>query len=66
MVVTTYVLHNFIRIHDREDEGFKWDELGSNADERGEYSSSQENMENIHHVEMKVIRDNIARSICGL
>jgi hypothetical protein len=66
IVVATCVLHNFIRIHDREDEGFKWDELGSNADEGGEYSSSQESMENIHHEEMKVIRDNIARSICGL
>ena len=59
-------MHNFIRIHDREDEGFKWDELGSNADEGGEYSNSKESMENIHHEEMKVIRDNIARSICGL
>ena len=66
IVVATCVLHNFIRIHDREDERFKWDELGSNADERGEYSSSQENMENIHYEEMKVICDNIAQSICGL
>uniref|UniRef100_A0A2N9FS97 Myb/SANT-like domain-containing protein n=1 Tax=Fagus sylvatica TaxID=28930 RepID=A0A2N9FS97_FAGSY len=39
IVVATCVLHNFIRIHDREDEGFKWDELGSNIDEGGEYSS---------------------------
>ena len=31
IVVATCVLHNFIRIHDREDEGFKWDE--SNASE---------------------------------
>ena len=66
IVVATCVLHNFIRIHDREDERFKWDELGSNADERGEYNSSQENMENIHYEEMKVICDNIAQSICGL
>jgi hypothetical protein len=54
IVVVTCILHNFIRIHDGEDEGFKWDELGSNADEGGEYSSSQESMENIHHEEMKV------------
>ena len=66
IVVATCVLHNFIRIHDREDEGFKWDELGSNADEGGEYSNSQESMENIHHEEMKVICDKIARFICGL
>jgi hypothetical protein len=26
IVVVICVLHNFIRIHDREDEGFKWDE----------------------------------------
>ena len=66
IVVATCVLHNFIRIHDREDEGFKWDELESNANEGGEYSSSQKSMENIHHEEMKVICDKIARSICGL
>ena len=43
IVVATYVLHNFIRIHDREDEGFKWDE--SNASET--HRSAQENMENL-------------------
>jgi hypothetical protein len=43
IVVATCVLHNFIRIHDREDEGFKWDE--SNAGET--HRSAQENMENI-------------------
>ena len=26
IIVTTCVLHNFIRKHDREDEGFNWDE----------------------------------------
>jgi transposase-like protein len=36
IVVATCFLHNFIRIHDREDEGFKCDELGSNADEEGD------------------------------
>ena len=61
IVVATCVLHNF-RIHDREDEGFKWDE--SNAGET--HRNAQENMENIQDEEMKMIRDNIARSICGL
>ena len=42
IVVATCVLHNFIRIHDREDEGFKWVE--SNAGET--HRSAQENMEN--------------------
>jgi hypothetical protein len=62
IVVATCVLHNFIRIHDGEDEGFKWDE--SNAGET--HRSAQENMENIQDEEMKIIRDNIAQSICGL
>ena len=36
IVVASCVLHNFIRIHDREDVGFGWDEcnlgkLGSNV-----------------------------------
>jgi hypothetical protein len=69
VVVATAVLHNFIRIHDRKDKGFKWDKDNSdnredNDDEVG--SSSQENIANIHDEEMKVVRDNIARSICGL
>jgi hypothetical protein len=62
IVVTTCVLHNFIRIHDREDEGFKWEE--SNAGET--HRNAQESMENIQDEGMKIIRDNIARSICGL
>ena len=62
IIVATCVLHNFIRIHDKENEGFKWDE--SNAGET--HRSAQENMENIQDEEMKIIRDNIARSICGL
>ena len=69
IIVATCVLRNFIRKHDREDEGFEWDEhnldnLGSNISE--EDSSSQANIENIHDEEMKSIRDKIARSICGL
>jgi hypothetical protein len=40
IVIAACVLHNFIRIHDKEEERFKWDELGSNADEGGEYSNS--------------------------
>ena len=62
IVVATCVLHNFIRIHDREDEGFKWDESNTGETHR----SAQENMENIQDEEMKIICDNIARSICGL
>jgi hypothetical protein len=69
IVVATAVLHNFIRIHDRKDKGFKWDEsnsdnLESNDDETR--SKGQENIGNIHDEEIKVVRDNIARSICGL
>jgi hypothetical protein len=69
IVVASVVLHNFIRIHDRKDKGFKWDksisdDLESNDDETG--SISQENIGNIHDEKMKVVRDNIARSICGL
>ena len=69
IIVATCVLHNFIRKHDREDEGFEWDEhnldnLGSNISE--EDSSCHANIENIHDEEMKSIHDKIARSICGL
>ncbi|XP_075675018.1 uncharacterized protein LOC142644255 [Castanea sativa] len=69
IIVATCVLHNYIRKHDREDKGFKWDKHNldkpeSNSSEEG--SSSQANIENIHDKEMKVIRDRIARSICGL
>jgi hypothetical protein len=69
IVVATAILHNFIRIHDRKDKGFKWDKsnsdnLESNDDEIE--SNSQENIGNIHDEEMKVVRDHIARSICGL
>jgi hypothetical protein len=69
IVVASAVLHNFIRIHDRKDKRFKWDKsisdnLESNDDETG--STSQENIGNIQDEEMKVVRDNIARSICGL
>ena len=69
IIVGTCVLHNFIRKHDKEDEGFEWDEHnldnpGSNISE--EDSSRQVNNENIHDEEMKSIRDKIAQSICGL
>jgi hypothetical protein len=69
IVVASAVLHNFFRIDDRKDKGFKWDksisdDLESNDDETG--STSQENISNIHDEEMIVVRDNIARSICGL
>ena len=62
IVVITCVLHIFFRIHDREDGGFKWDE--SNVGETN--CNAQENMENIQDEEMKIIRDNITRFICGL
>lgn len=69
IIVATAVLHNFIRIHDRKDKGFKWDKsnsdnLKSNDDEIG--SNSRENIGNIHDKEMKVVHVNIAWSICGL
>ena len=61
-------MHNFIRKHDREDEGFNWDEHalyrpGSNSSKEG--SSRQVNVENIQDEEIKFVRDKIARSICG-
>jgi hypothetical protein len=51
IVVATAILYNFIRIHDRKGNGFKWDEsnsdnLESNDDETE--SNSQENIGNIH------------------
>ena len=51
-------MHNFIRKHDKEDEGFESDEHnldnpGSNI--REEDSSSQVNNEKIHEEEMKSI-----------
>jgi hypothetical protein len=69
IVVASVVLHNFIRIHDRKDKGFKWDkstsdDLESNDDET--WSDSQENISNIHDEKMKLVCDNIAQSICGL
>jgi len=69
IVVATAVLHNFIKVHDKKDKRFKWDKsnsdnLESNDDETE--TNSHENIDNIHDEEMKVVRDNIARSICGL
>ena len=68
IIVGTCVLHNFIRKHDKEDEGFEWDEHnldnpGSNISE--EDSSSQVHNENIHDEEMKSIRDKIAHLSVG-
>jgi hypothetical protein len=65
IVVATAILHNFIRIHDRKDKGFKWDEDNFDNDDDAR-NNSQENIDNIHDEEMKVVRDNIARSVCGL
>ncbi|XP_075634759.1 uncharacterized protein LOC142607218 [Castanea sativa] len=69
IIVATCVLHNFIRKHDREDEGFNWDEHGLDrprSNSSGEGSSRQANIENIQDEEMKFVRNKIARSICGL
>uniref|UniRef100_A0A7N2LQF3 Uncharacterized protein n=1 Tax=Quercus lobata TaxID=97700 RepID=A0A7N2LQF3_QUELO len=69
IIVATCVLHNFIRKHDREDEGFNWDEHDLDrprSNSSGEGSSRQANVENIQDEEMKFVRDKIARSICGL
>ena len=55
--------------HDREDEGFNWDEHGLDKPRRnssGEGSSRQANVENIQDKEMKFVRDKIAQSICWL
>ena len=46
IIVATCVLHNFIRKHDREDEGFNWDEHDldrSRSNNSGEGSSRQAN-----------------------
>ena len=50
IIVATCVLHNFTRKHDREDEGFNWDEHDldrprSNSSRVG--SNRQANVENI-------------------
>ncbi|KAK9983014.1 hypothetical protein SO802_032539 [Lithocarpus litseifolius] len=69
IIVATCVLHNFIRKHDREDEGFNWDEHDLDrprSNRSGEGSSRQANVENIQDEEMKFVRDKIARSIGGL
>ncbi|XP_050247606.1 protein ALP1-like [Quercus robur] len=69
IIVATCVLHNFIRKHDREDEGFNWDEHDLDrprSNSSGEGSSRQANVDNIQDEEMKFVRDKIARSICGL
>ena len=69
IIVGTCVLHNFIRKHDKEDEGFNWDEHGldrQRSNSRGEGSSRQAKVENIQDEEMKFGHDKIARSICGL
>ncbi|XP_030936119.1 uncharacterized protein LOC115961252 [Quercus lobata] len=69
IIVATCVLHNFIRKHDREDEGFNWDEHDLDrpkSNSSGEGSSRQANVKNIQDEEMKFVRDKIARSICGL
>ena len=69
IIVATCVLHNFIRKHDREDEGFNWDEHNldrSRSNSSGVGSSRQVNVENIQDEEMKFVRDKIARFICGL
>ena len=68
IIVATCVLHNFIRKHDREDEGFNWDEHNldrSRSNSSGVGSSRQVNVENIQDEEIKFVRDKIARSICG-
>ena len=69
IIVATCVLHNFIRKHDRENEGFNWDEHDLDrprSNSSREDSSRQANIENIQNEEMKFVHDKIARSICGL
>jgi alpha-glucosidase (family GH31 glycosyl hydrolase) len=44
--------------------GFKWDEDNFDNDDDAR-NNNQENIDNIHDEEMKVVRDNIARSVCG-
>ena len=69
IIVSTCVLHNFIRKNDREDEGFNWDEHDLDRPRRnssGEGSSKQANVQNIQDEEMKFVHDKIAQSICGL
>ena len=69
IVVAICVLHNFIRKHDREDDGFNWDKHNLDKPEsnsRKEGCSNQTSIENMQDKEMKSICDRIARSICGL
>ena len=64
IIVATCILHNFISKHDREDEGFNWDEPDLDrprSNSSGEGSSSrQANVENIQNEEMKFVCDKIA------
>ena len=69
IIVSTCVLHNLIRKHDREDERFNWDEHELNrprSNSGGEGSSRHANVENIQDEQMKFVWEKIARSICGL
>ena len=69
IIVSTCVLRNFIRKHEREDEGFNWDEHDLDrprSNSSGEGSSRQANVENIQDEEMKFVYDKIARPIYGL
>ena len=62
-------MHNFISKHDREDEGFNWDEHDldrSRSNNSGGGSSKQANRLTIQNEEMKFVHGKIAQSICGL
>jgi len=51
-------LHNFIRKHEREDEGFNWDEHDLDrprSNSSGESSSRHTSIENIQDEEMKLL-----------
>jgi hypothetical protein len=61
IVVSTLVLHNFIRIHDKKYKGFKWNQNNTENLE----SSDDIAGGNIHDEKVKVVRDRITRPIYG-
>ena len=67
IIVVTMVLHNFIRAHEDNDLGqrlFRWSTCESS--EGGYYDEMTHVISSLDEHEMKVVRNNITISICGM
>ena len=67
IIVTTMVLHNFIRAHENNDLGHglsTWGIFGSSKG--GHYDEMAYVISSLDKPEMKVVRNNITASICGM